>query len=195
MIELWFSTPIYSNVINNFETIQNEINIAYEDLTNKNIFAKNPTWSSFTHSLSDIKFNKNLIKDYALENFEKELMVHIRNYVSPALVTNKFKIKQSWMTLTKKGEYAHMHSHETADVAGVYYFKTNGKDGALFFENPNMLMNSSYIFQDLPIVDRTEYAPGIGNLILFPGALLHGTKENTTDNDRISISFNVFFER
>ena len=40
-----------------------------------------------------------------------------------------------------------------------------------------------------------SYPPQEGRLILFPAWLSHGVRENETDEDRISISFNLVPKR
>ena len=39
-----------------------------------------------------------------------------------------------------------------------------------------------------------EHEPMEGKLIIFPGWLLHGVRQNSTDNTRISLSFNITFK-
>ena len=95
----------------------------------------------------------------------------------------------SWFTMFKKGNYAHVHSHGTADVSGVYYFKTNQKDGDIFFEPPLPQLKQSKLFYNHS--GSWSHTPKEGKLMLFPGWLSHGVRTNTTDFDRIGISFNI----
>ena len=39
-----------------------------------------------------------------------------------------------------------------------------------------------------------EYIPNDGDILLFPAWLMHNTMANTTDEDRISVSFNIDIE-
>ena len=96
------------------------------------------------------------------------------------------------MTLTEPGQYAHTHDHGAADLSGVYYFKTNGNDGDLYFDSPVAQLKSSFVFNKS---SRVFYKPKIGKLILFPGWLSHGVFQNTTTENRVSVSFNIYFVR
>jgi uncharacterized protein (TIGR02466 family) len=93
------------------------------------------------------------------------------------------------MTLNELGSYAVMHDHGSSDISGVYYYKTNEQDGNLFFQTPNKLLSSNFLFKSIPSI--VEYTPKVGKIVLFPGWLNHGVHTNTTDNERVSISFNI----
>ena len=116
--------------------------------------------------------------------------------VVPDNVTNRkydFKIETSWLTLNKKGHYSHLHHHADADISGVFYVKTNGVDGELIFENPNRLITTSYLLNTWQ--ESLFFTPKQGRLILFPGWLAHRVGKNKTDDERISFSFNIMFNR
>ena len=40
-----------------------------------------------------------------------------------------------------------------------------------------------------------DIQPIQGSMLLFPGYLVHGIKTNTSDHDRLSLSFNIVFQR
>lgn len=192
MIESWFSVPIYCEKVSNLNNIQNDFSQVFNTLTETSSWQQNPDWKS--HQLSDVKFGKNLLEEYNLVNFKSELDFHIRNYLNsinyPSPVN--YKIYLSWMTRMDKNEYAHIHHHGNADLSGVYYFKSNGQDGSLFFESPVKVATTSKCFGHL--TSRIIYPPEVGRLILFPGWLEHGVLTNTTNNTRVSISFNIKFD-
>ena len=85
-----------------------------------------------------------------------------------------------------------VHSHGYYDISGSYYFKTNGKDGSIYFLNPNIAsMTSRFLIPN----DHVEYPPKEGTFILFPSWLYHGVRSNDTSEDRISVSFNITLEK
>lgn len=198
-IDYKFAVPIYSTHVepNAFSKIQQEFDVVYTDLRSNNKFQHNE--KSNSHMLSDITFTKNLLNDYQTDEFKKELDKHLRNYMegidSDIGIARPFEynIESSWMTLNTKNSYAVVHSHGDTDIAGVYYFKTNGNDGDFFFETPNKLTKSSYCFRHWQC--NSEHKPEVGKIMLFPGWLEHGVGTNHTDNDRVSISFNINFVR
>ena len=61
----------------------------------------------------------------------------------------KWVIVESWMTKTIKGRCAREHCHGGADISGVYYLDTNGKDGNLIFTNINSNLCCNMLLLDL----------------------------------------------
>jgi uncharacterized protein (TIGR02466 family) len=189
-VEGWFATPVYFDYVDNKESIQQEISNVYQ--TQK--YDQAPGWGSSTHKVSDPTFDSNIINDLDLINFQQEVDKHVKNYVSilGGNVNKPFKISSSWLTLTNPREYTRIHNHGYSDISGVYYFKTNKADGDLVFLSPNTNL-ATMVFAD--IKDTVSYQPEEGKLILFPGWLYHTVSENDTDSDRVSLSFNIYFDR
>jgi uncharacterized protein (TIGR02466 family) len=192
-IEYCFATPIYYSNVENFENIQQEFNTVIDSTE----FSSKEGWDQNTQLLSDPNFSTSIFKSHDLHLFQQELDKHIKNYAeSINLVKNAdiYEIPQSWLTLTKPGQYAHRHSHGYSDISGVYYVKTSGSDGDFWAENPlNQLFETSYFYSHIP--EKIYIKPQIGRLMLFPSWLKHGVNKNLTNNERISFSFNIFFNR
>ena len=181
-----FPTPIYSSQISDYDTIQTELEESYNTID----FSMNPNWGN-THYLSDPEFRENLIIKYNLENFYKEVHNHLNNYCeSIGFSIREYFISSSWFALFKKGNYAHVHNHGDCDIAGVYYFKKVDDDGSLFFCNSSQVAECS-IFKTGRITTNCSE----GDILLFPGWMDHGVETNNTDDDRISLSFNISFRR
>ena len=188
MLHDLFPTKIYMNLVSNYEKIQEEFKAVADDMEWQNL------WN--THLVSDNQFQDNLIKQYNLTTFEDELRTHIVSYVkeinSNDDPTVSYKITASWMTKYTKDHYAMCHEHGWSDVAGVYYFQTDENDGNIYFQTPNVAQTTCF-WDSRPNIK--VYPPEQGGLILFPGWLRHGTEKNTTDHTRISVSFNLTFDR
>jgi uncharacterized protein (TIGR02466 family) len=198
-VEGWFATPIYWNMVrpNMFDQIQTELESTEKTLRDNNVFKNKPTWEPGTHQLSDITFEKNLISEFNLKTLEDEIYHHIILYKQeigmPQDRLNDFGIYQSWMTNTRKNEYAHSHNHTwRADISGVYYYKTNGNDGSILFKNPIPQFESPLLDH---IPNEARYHPQNGKILLFPGWLYHSVSPNYTDDDRLSVSFNIAFKK
>lgn len=193
-VEQWFPTPIYYANVNKFDLIQAELSTALTTLNQENAFAKASHWGSTTHSVSDPTFTDNVIDRLNLETFKEEIYLHVVEYMRSlnSQCLARFRIASSWFTDTKPGQYTRIHCHGYADISGVYYFKTNTKDGSLTFVSPNSSLATT-IFAKLR--DTVSYEPAEGKIILFPGWLNHAVSENETLDTRISVSFNIFFER
>jgi len=126
---------------------------------------------------------------------EQQLNVYIKEIINPKEKLELY-ITQSWLNITKPGEYHHQHSHQNSIISGVFYITTE-KDDKITFIDPNAKVKELIIFEqkELNLFNSTSwFFPSVTNeLILFPSWLDHkvGVNEKAT-TDRISISFNTF---
>lgn len=191
-----FTTPIYENFIHN-KNVDREFEDVINTLKQNDEFQ--PNMATECQLLSDPTFTKNLFDTGKLELFKSYLEENVRNYVKmvvPDYITNRnydFVIDSSWLTLNRKGHYSHLHHHADSDVSGVFYVKTSGVDGDLVIENPNRLATTSYLLNTWQ--ESLYLRPEKDKLILFPGWISHRVEKNTTDEERISFSFNIMFKR
>ena len=189
MIDNLFHTPIYVNKVRDCQALNYHI----DKVIDKVDFNMKENWGA-THYLStDFSGSHfHIIKELGLHKLGKEIDNHLREYCDEL----KFPMREykmvSWFSKFKKGNYAHIHGHGAVDISGVYYYKTNGKDGSIFFESPNPYLLTSKCLNTLP--NRMSYLPEVGRILLFPGWLKHGVETNRTDDDRISLSFNISFK-
>jgi uncharacterized protein (TIGR02466 family) len=188
-VEYWFPTPIYHDYVSNRDHINSELIKTFEKMS----FEKQEFWGEKTHSVSDASFSSNFIEQFNLLEFQKEINLHVSQYVKLlGSSRSNFKIKSSWFTNTIPGEYTRTHNHSYSDISGVYYLKTNQRDGDLTFLSPNPCLSLT-LFAKLG--DTVSYKPENGKIVLFPGWLYHSVTENDTDENRISVSFNIYFEK
>jgi uncharacterized protein (TIGR02466 family) len=192
MIKECFPLPIYEVQLDNPRVLA-EWEAVHADLKSKDRFQFKEGWT--THKLSDQTFKENLIETYKLDEFKKELSTHLANYLLGIDFNNPcwWKVAGCWMTSYEKNHYAHIHNHSPSDISGCYYVKSNTNDGNIFFLNPNRIMSSTLVYRTLP--DRLFVRPRPGTLILFPGWLDHGVEPNKTDDERVSVAFNIDFSR
>tara|TARA_B100000965_G_scaffold111980_1_gene92451 strand:- start:829 stop:1503 length:675 start_codon:yes stop_codon:yes gene_type:complete len=188
-----FPLPIFINQADpeRFKIIDDE----FQSVISKIEFAQRDGWNADTHMLSPDPFSKSLIHDYDCKNFMNFLDESVKAYVTPILRHDQFgyAVTESWMTKTVKGKYAQEHSHGTADISGVYYIHTTGKDGNLLFDNIHSNACSNVIIASLKAKEIMPLENGL--IMLWPGHLKHGTFVNNTDNERISLSFNICLGR
>ena len=159
--------------------------------------SKHPDWERDCHSLTDPNFNCNVLVEFPCPTFINWVSRCLQDYLITVGVDRQwaqdYRISHSWCTLTKEHEFARMHDHGTADISGVYYLKTTGKDGNFYFKSPNEQLAHSYAFQNIP--NAQDIQPQEGQMIMWPGFLFHGTRVNRTPDERISISFNIILKR
>jgi uncharacterized protein (TIGR02466 family) len=189
IIEQLFPIPIYVTVIDNLDEVQTEFNNVISEITFHETGFQN--WGK-THKISSTKFQTDLIQEKNLKIFPQTIDKHLRNYCREINFNYRSYEIRSWMTVFSRGEYAHIHTHPIADISGVYYYKTSGDDGDLFFEPNDELARQSLCFGDYS--DRWIHKPIVGKLMLFPSYLRHGVTTNTSNFSlRHSVSFNIKF--
>ena len=102
-----------------------------------------------------------------------------------------------WININKKNNYNKMHIHPSSILSGTYYAATPPQSGGIIFHNRP---ETSYILAELTRLGAkntrfttTDQAcePKAGGVLVFPGWLQHSVEENRSEEDRISISFNL----
>ena len=188
MIDNLFATPIYSCFLENKDIIQSEIsnvllNIQYD---NSKLY---DSWGK-TLEITDVEVD--IISDMGMTAISTAIDYHLKEYCREIDFQPREYRRTSWIAKTSTGGHTHVHTHGEADISGCYYFQTTGQDGNIFFTSPVSPATSSICYRKLI---RKEYTPVVGKLLLFPGWLEHGVKTNTTDSERICLSFNISFIR
>ena len=197
--EGWFHIPLHSEKAQGeeYDKIQKELFDTYKQLE----FSQNPEWSADTHELSPNPFGCCTLFEYNCTNFLGFLNRVLENYIINVYnetrsitdtgdkIDYEYMVTASWFTKTTKGKYAHEHDHIGSDISGVYYLQTNGHDGNLALTNPLRMLSNNFIMymttRDQKVVLEQ------GRLVLWPAYIKHRVETNTTDDDRISISFNI----
>tara|TARA_B100001996_G_scaffold951_1_gene905 strand:+ start:629 stop:1222 length:594 start_codon:yes stop_codon:yes gene_type:complete len=185
-----FATPIYNvDCIDNLDNITKEI----ENCLPKIDWKSKDEWGT-THYLSTDNFSEDLFKQYKLNNLREQIQKHMISFCKAVgYIPTPYRM-EAWFTKFEKGNYAHIHNHGTADISGVYYVQTTGDDGSIFFTSPCQAATCSHVFQHV-VGSARPYTPKKGTMIMFPSYLEHGVQTNDTDNTRISLSFNISFQR
>ena len=192
MIEWLFPTPIYIHKGSFNETflIQDEIKKTLPEIIAKDTWKKPGGWEEPLKT--NINHRWNTIRDYNLKNLRSYIEKHTYAYLDelkPFINTDIF-MSHSWFNITSKGESQEWHAHTDSFISGVYYYKTNGKDGDLGIKNPVQFTQRGFFPAGKKVFEKVFYPPKEGQIILFPGWLDHKVFVNTTDDDRITIAFN-----
>ena len=104
----------------------------------------------------------------------------------------------AWININKPGDYNIKHVHPTNNLSGVLWIKCLENSGDIVFDSPNnfesFLENKSYNddFKKSNFIDDSYHCyPTEGRMIVFPSHLEHHVQENKSNEDRISVSFNI----
>jgi uncharacterized protein (TIGR02466 family) len=103
------------------------------------------------------------------------------------------EITGCWATVLARGASHKLHSHPNNFLSGVYYLRTREGADTINFHDPRR--QTSVIRP--PVVELTgENTDQVvvkvrdGTLLMFPSYLEHSVDVNTSNEDRVSVSFN-----
>lgn len=105
----------------------------------------------------------------------------------------------NWININRKGHYNSRHTHVDSNIflSGVYYIKVPEDSGRIRLYDPrgvlfqsmtdHVYFNDGHEFNYINIED--------GMIIYFPSWLEHDVEASDTNEDRISVAFNLFVDR
>lgn len=96
-----------------------------------------------------------------------------------------------WTNVNEPGSKNVLHNHDLHHFVACYYLQSEDT-GSLVFSNPANLMENCH--PDSPFVSQMAYPPKTGDLLLWPGWMPHETEVNYSNQQRISIAFNIRFQ-
>jgi uncharacterized protein (TIGR02466 family) len=95
------------------------------------------------------------------------------------------QITELWGNINNHGDFNGAHVHGGV-LSGVFYIKTPINCGKLIFKNPAVRSDAHLIrMKDYPIIPEPLAC------IIFPSWLEHYVEPNMSDEERISLSFNL----
>ena len=100
-----------------------------------------------------------------------------------------------WGIINPPGSRNNIHTHPYNYLSGVYYLKVPQKSGNLVFLDPRpqaeVLSPPKKKDASIHIAHSVDYEPKENSLIFFPSLLQHEVKINTSNKDRVILSFNI----
>ena len=186
---LIFPIPIHQFDVNGFSKIKDElVDYAYDYKKKDPIgvsLSNRGGWQSEGFNIINEDDVLQLFLINCLSNFPPiKKSVELRGY--------------AWININKPGDYNIKHVHPTNDLSGVLWIKCLENSGDIVFDSPNnfesFLENKSYnddFKKSNCIDDSFHYYPNEGRMLVFPSHLSHHVQENKSNEDRISVSFNI----
>ena len=194
-MHLFFSTPVWSSKIIDYEVINKEIKEYIFDLQKKD--SKGVTKSNFigwhSHDFD--------LKDKALKNFIEAIKKNINVVLSDMnwdLERQDVKIINMWAIINEEGAFNQKHQHGNSDISAAYYVSASDNCGDIVFYDPRPATVYKHpISKSANILNATinSIKPEEGLLVLFPSYLEHSVNPNNSDTKRIVISFNINLEK
>ena len=124
----------------------------------------------------------------------------LANEVAPAFSsTRKFDDGLLWANVNGRGDFNAVHTHPDAILSGVVYLKyATPEQGViqLFDAREGSPTSHSRFFMRLdettPLTSEVfAVEPGEGDILFFPGWLKHWVTPNLSEDERVSVSFNI----
>jgi len=107
-----------------------------------------------------------------------------------------YQVTACWATVLATGAAHKMHQHPNNFLSGVYYVRTHPGADTINFHDPR---NQTGIIRP-PVVELTaENTDQVvvrvkeGTMLVFPAYLQHSVDASASEDERISISFNIMF--
>jgi uncharacterized protein (TIGR02466 family) len=107
-----------------------------------------------------------------------------------------FEVTGCWANVLAKGAAHRMHSHPNNFLSGAYYVRTQPGADSINFHDPRAqtgIIRPPVVELTAENTDQVVVQVKNGTLLLFPAYLEHSVDANASEEDRISLSFNIMF--
>ena len=189
-----------------FGTTIKLINLNNKNLNNKLIKFCKKIQKQKGRTVSNIGgFQSNYVDENnpLIVSFFEETKKHIIDYVEAYDLDEAYvpKLSGLWFNVNKKGNFNKVHNHLGGSVncsfSAAYYLKTPKNSGKINFTNPDPYFPMNPFFSKKlkfgNCFNSPEYwvVPKEMDLIIFPSSLIHYVEPNLSNEERISLSFNI----
>lgn len=198
MIDGFFSIPILYEVIpkERNDLIIQQIERA---LVEERKIANNDVWNNEIDTTFHTTFS--VIEKYCMSELVN-VLTELSKEMITAMITQHDKIieydgklQNSWFNIGQPGSFQFDHHHHGWQghnaLSGVYYFKVPKDSGAIMFKSPIEHLTLCNRLWNIGIQSHFELVPSEGSVVIFPSFLNHKVGINESNEERISISFNI----
>ena len=141
--------------------------------------------------------SENIISE--LPSFVDKIKPVVKEYMDEIKLNIELDITQVWANINKYKDYNAQHFHLQSNFTGVYFVKGEKQTGNLLLHNPFTNFNYCWFNGKLvKIITPNQYNsqvvkiyPQPGKLIVYPSWLQHSVEPNLTNEERVSISFDI----
>lgn len=106
------------------------------------------------------------------------------------------EITGCWANVLARGASHRMHAHPNNFLSGVYYARTAPGADTINFHDPRVqtgIIRPPVTGLTAENTDQVVVRVSNGTLLMFPAYLQHSVDANASDQERVSVSFNVMF--
>ena len=127
------------------------------------------------------------VKQYCMTEFALSVGNSMSTEQDATLPPISIDMEEYWVTVMPPGSYQRIHSHFNSNLSGTFYLQAPEQSGDLYIPSPyiNGIENI--------ITTASEYIipPKVREGWLHPSSLPHYVSRNESDEDRVSISYNL----
>ena len=188
-----FPVPIHQFDVNGFSEIQDElIDYVYK------MREKDPVG----HTISNRRGWQSSC--FSLENEDDILQNFLTNCLSefPPIEKSIKLFVSAWININPPEAFNLKHNHPTSDLSGVLWIKSQKDCGNIIFDSPRSFATHQEIEcynedfkENNNYFHSFSFNPIAGRLIVFPSHLEHHVDFNESEEDRISVSFNIRLQK
>ena len=142
-------------------------------------------------------------QDLHLKDEFSELVKHI-NYGTElvldflSVIYESYSITGCWANISAVNTRHMAHTHPNNFLSGVYYLETGPGSDTITIDDPrpqSLVIRPDVKQSNVDNAHQMRLKVSPGNLIFFPSWLPHSVDYNTSSGRRISIAFNVMFNK
>lgn len=108
------------------------------------------------------------------------------------------RVTGCWATVLGRGAAHKAHTHPNNFLSGVYYLRTSAGADTINFHDPRSqaaIIRPPVLELTAANTDQVVVRVTDGTMLMFPAWLAHSVDASQSDEERVSVSFNVMFER
>ena len=189
-----FPTQVVSGEIPEFEQIQDKlIKWIYKYKKENNDIVRISNRGGWQSARKDV------FVDEGFKEFENIIIPVISDLINEYYLKLQADIVQMWININGKNGHNVSHRHPNCDLSGVIWIKQSEQQGRFIFDNMDVGyrdagliygMDTEYLIHNKML---PEWFPAYknGTVIIFPAMFSHRVEINETEEDRISLSFNI----
>ena len=188
-----FPSVIHQFDVNGFNEIQDElIDFVY------NMREKDPVG----HTISNRRGWQSSC--FSIDNEDVVLRKFLTNCLAefPPIKKSVRLFVSAWVNINPPEAFNMKHNHPTSDLSGVLWIKSQKDCGNIIFDSPRSFATHQEIEcynedfkENNNYFHSFSFNPVAGRLLVFPSHLEHHVDFNESQEDRISVSFNIRLQK
>ncbi|MFP8967053.1 TIGR02466 family protein [Pokkaliibacter sp. CJK22405] len=201
--DLWFPLAVYHADLPGHEQQQQrfvEHIHALRDGAGQKKTSDESSWTGDVHTVDQI--HRDSTFDWLTEQVELHTLFYLKQ-LGHNMDKVDLYIQRAWPIIARKNQAVAMHAHHTAHISAVYYVsvpKTDNPGQTRFFSDskpnevaPGIGANMTKGYSELNPFNFqcANYDPIPGRLLLFPAKQMHDVTPHTSDEERITISYDM----